>query len=195
MNDVLLVTRKVGEALSACGVNWYVGGSLASSAHGLPRTTQDVDFVAALEPAHVAPFVNMLEADFYVDAAAIHRAITAQRSFNIIHLATMYKADIFVSKNEPFAQEQMRRRQQVLLPMPDGEIAIWFCTAEDTILQKLLWYQKGGGLSDKQWQDIAGVLQTQEKRLDRAYLQHWADALSLRELLDRAIAEAGISLS
>jgi hypothetical protein len=193
MSDVLLVTQKIGAALSACGADWYVGGSLASSAHGTPRATQDVDFVVALQPTHVESLVRALEAEFHIDAFALQRAIASQRSCNIIHLPTMYKADLFVLKDEPFAQEQMRRRLQVALPTPDGEITIWFCSAEDIVLQKLLWYRKGGGLSDQQWRDIAGVLQTQAQLLDQDYLSHWADTLGLRELFDRAVTEAGIS--
>ena len=193
MSDVMIVMQKVAQALSDCSVAWYVGGSMASSAHGTPRTTQDVDFVVALESTHVEPFVTALEADFYLDAIAIRRAIASQHSFNVIHLATMYKADLFVLKDEPFAQEEMRRRQSVTLPTPDGETSLWFCTAEDIVLQKLRWYQKGGGLSDQQWRDIAGVLQAQDKLLDRTYLQHWAVELGLSELLTRAITEAGVS--
>jgi hypothetical protein len=192
MSDVILVTQKIGAALSDCGAAWYVGGSLASSAHGTPRSTQDVDFVVALQLTHVEPLVKALEAEFYIDAFALQRAIASQSSCNIIHLSTMYKADLFVLKNEPFAQEQMRRRLQVALSTPDGEITIWFCSAEDIVLQKLLWYRKGGGLSDQQWRDIAGVLQTQAQLLDQDYLSHWADALGLRELFDRAVAEAKI---
>ena len=105
MGDALLVLQKVAQALLECGIPWYVGGSMASSAYGMLRTTQDVDFVIALEQQHIEPLVRALETEFYLDAVTIRRALFGQRSFNVIHLGTMYKADLFTLKDEPFAQE------------------------------------------------------------------------------------------
>ncbi len=192
MGNALVVLQKVAQALLDCGINWYVGGSMASTAHGVLRTTQDVDFVVALRLEHIDLLVSALESEFYIDALAIRRAIFGQSSFNLIYLGTMYKADIFMLKDTPFAQEQMRRRQQIALPGEEGETIAWVCTAEDIVLQKLLWYQKGGGVSEQQWRDVQGVLQVQAQALDQAYMQHWARELGLTELLTRALVDAGM---
>jgi hypothetical protein len=99
-----------------------------------------------------------------------------------------------VLKAEPYAQEQMRRRRQELLKFAGGEAPIWFCAAEDVVLQKLRWFRKGGGLSTQQWNDLLAVLKVQAERLDFAYLRHWAAQPGLDELHTQALAEAGLSV-
>lgn len=79
--------------------------------------------------------------------------------------------------------------QQYRIGEQDSDGA-FVAAAEDTILQKLLWYRRGHGVSDRQWQDLLGVLRVQRDRLDRAYLDRWATELDLRQLLDEAVAEA-----
>jgi hypothetical protein len=63
-------------------------------------------------------------------------------------------------------------------------------SAEDTVLAKLEWVRAGGEVSDRQWADIVGVLKAAETALDKAYLEHWALALSVPDILARARAEA-----
>lgn len=91
--DAAGITALVTAELNRLGVVHVVVGSLASSLHGLPRSTNDVDIVAALRPEHVEPFVGTLEAGFYVDADMIRDAIRRRSEFNVIHLATMFKVD------------------------------------------------------------------------------------------------------
>ena len=63
-------------------------------------------------------------------------------------------------------------------------------TAEDIVLHKLEWYRLGGGVSERQWQDVLGVFRVQGATLDRAYLERWASDLGVADLLARAIREA-----
>jgi hypothetical protein len=142
---------------------------------------------------HVPALVAAWQAEFYIDDLAVRRAVLAQRSFNVIHLESMYKADVFVLKNEPYAREQMRRRRQEVLKSGSGEFTVWFCSAEDSVVQKLHWLHKGGGGSDQQWRDLTGVLKVQATKLDLAYMQHWAVQLGLSDLLAQALADAGLA--
>ena len=60
------------------------------------------------------------------------------------------------------------------------------------MLAKLQWYRDGGGVSDRQWNDVLGVLKVQGATLDRAYLEEWARELGLTDLLRRALEDAGL---
>jgi hypothetical protein len=193
LSDPISVMVKVARAFEALGVPYMVGGSMASSAHGLQRLTQDVDFVADLKAEHVAALVAALEGEFYIDDPMIRDAIRHRTSFNVIHWETMDKADIFISNGSPWAREEMRRRCPNHPDPSNPEVTIFFSSPEDTVLHKLDWYRQGGGISDRQWSDIQGVLKVQGEALDFSYLRRWAGDLELNDLLDRALDDAGLT--
>lgn len=189
-NDPIAVTLLVIDALDALGVPYLIGGSLASAVHGVLRATLDTDLVADLRLEHAEPLARALGGTFYVDAESIREAVLHQRSFNVIHLETMFKVDVFVVKKRPFHHSQMERRMaQVIATDPDR--TAYVATAEDTILAKLEWYRMGGDVSEQQWRDVLGVMKVQADRLDLAYLRQWAAQLNISDLLERAIKEAG----
>lgn len=192
--DVLEVIRCVSQVFSELGVPYYIGGSVASGQYGLPRSTRDVDFIADLREKQVAPFVAALADDFYVDEQAVLRAVRGRRSFNLIHFETVYKVDIFVSALDAWGQMKMQRRQAKRLAATLDAPEAFISSAEDTVLQKLRWFQSGGGVSERQWDDVLGVLKVQAEALDYAYLQHWARELGLTDLLQRALTDAGRAL-
>lgn len=163
---------------------------MASSFTGIARFTQDADLVAELRPAHAQALASTLEPAYYVDRERIARAIVGRRSFNAIHLATVFKVDVFVAADSAFAREAFERRVEIRVP--DLGRALYFSSAEDIVLQKLQWFTEGGGVSERQWYDLQGVLRLQRQALDLAYLQSWAVRLGLAELLRRALDEAGL---
>jgi hypothetical protein len=95
LGDPLLVVGRIASVLDRLGVRYIVVGSVASSVYGIPRATQDVDLVAELLGKHVTPFAEALSPEFYVDAEMIRDALAHRASFNVVHLGTMFKADIF----------------------------------------------------------------------------------------------------
>jgi hypothetical protein len=190
-SEVFDVTRKVAAAFEVAGIRYFLGGSVASALYGEARSTRDVDLVAAMLPAHVEPFVAALRGEFYADPQAIADAVANRRSFNVIHLDTMVKADIFVFRADPFGRSQFARRVGKQLS-PDHPASIYVASAEDTVLAKLQWYREGGAVSDRQWNDVLGVLKVQGPALDRAYLREWARELQVTDLLDRALDDAGL---
>ena len=103
----------------------------------------------------------------------------------------MLKVDVFVARTDPFSLMQMRRRVLQAVSV-DGQTKFHVASAEDTVLAKLQWYREGGEVSDRQWNDVLGVLKVQGPALDRVYLREWARELKLTDLLDRALDDAGL---
>ncbi len=179
----------VADALDALQITYRVGGSIASSALGVARSTIDVDIVADLGFPHVAPLVARLEVDYYIDADMIREAIHRRSSFNVIHLPTMMKVDVFVVKMREFDRAAFSRVTNERIAEDDTR-TFPLTTAEDIILHKLEWYRIGDGVSERQWDDVLGVMRIQRDLLDRAYLEHWARELGIDDLLQRAWSEA-----
>ena len=186
--DTVHVALQVIEVLEDLGISYHVGGSFASSIHGVPRQTRDLDLAVELNVGHVRGLVSRLEKEFYVDSEMIRSAISRRGSFNIVHLDSGFKVDMFCRKNEFFDRSEFRRRLRKRL-IQDLAREVMVSTAEDTVLRKLQWYKIGGQVSEQQWYDVLGVLKTQDERLDRDYLEYWAGKLDLADLLERALAE------
>jgi len=188
-NEALRTCLDVARVLERLGIPYVVGGSLASSLHGIPRSTNDADLAVELGQEKVRPLVEALEGRYYVDEERARDAVRRQASFNVIELATMFKVDLFVLGAGPLDREELARRQRIELPESGDEVEV--ASAEDTVLQKLHWFRLGRGLSDRQWQDLLGVLQVQGSRLDRQYLDRGAKLLGVEDLLRRALRGAG----
>ena len=187
--DELAALGPLVDLLDALGVEHYIGGSMASSVHGVARTTLDVDVVAALRREHVDRLVRDLGETYYVDAAQIHSAIDQRRAFNLIHLDTMYKVDVFVMRDRPF--DDAARRRTVRRPLAEeGSRMFAIASPEDTILYKLEWYRAGDEASERQWSDVLGVMRVQRDHLDPEYLDRWAGELGIADLVERARGEA-----
>jgi hypothetical protein len=150
LSEPVLVVARIAQALDELGIPYIVGGSLASSVYGIPRATQDVDLVADINLTHVEAFTNALTEEFYVDADMIRDAIQRRASFNVIHLATMFKADVFVLKRDAWSREEMSRSRAEQFDAPGGKVTIRFASPEDTLLHKLVWYRLGNEISDRQ---------------------------------------------
>jgi hypothetical protein len=189
--DIIEVTLKVIKVFEKVGIAYHIGGSLASSAFGMARSTLDVDIVADIKPEQADEIYESLKAEFYVDSEMIINAIQKESSFNLIHLETLFKVDIFPLKRLPFDQQAFSRRLKKAFS-EDASRQIFFATPEDIILRKLTWYKAGEEVSDRQWNDVLGVLKVQGDQLDMIYLKYWARELSVSELLKKAIDESGI---
>jgi hypothetical protein len=182
--DPIMVALDVASTFERLGIPYVAVGSLASSFHGAPRSTDDVDFLVTLSPTSATGLAAALAPHYYVSADALRDAASGPRggSFNAIHAATAVKVDVFVAGDDRFEAERLRKRRPVVI----GRGTLQIDTAEHTILRKLEWYRRGGEVSERQWNDVIGVLRAQGDRLDHDYLRAWAERLGVTDMLDRA---------
>jgi hypothetical protein len=187
MDDTLRAALAAAADLEKLGVCWFLGGSLASSIHGIPRATFGADIMADLRPQHVRPFLRALGEAWYADDGAMQDAIRDRSSFNLIHLETAMKVDVFVPKLRRFDGGDFARSQSLKVEGSDFEVRI--CCAEDIVVAKLEWYRLGGEDSERQWGDILGVLKLNAGKLDLELLRSSAAELGVADLLEKALAE------
>ncbi len=189
--DIVKTLQPVIEAFQQLGIDYYIGGSVASSTYGMPRATMDVDVVSDLWSEHVEHFVQLVEPTHYVSASLIREALQHHTPFNLIHLETMLKVDVFVLRPRSYDQQAFRRRRLDTLD-EEGAVSFYLGAPEDILLHKLECYHSGNRTSEQQWKDIIGILEIQQNALDYSYLQEWAVHLELQDLLLLALKESGV---
>jgi len=185
---------RVLEVLDRLEIPWLIGGSVASSAHGIPRTTLDIDLVVDFPPERIDDFVAELSREFYADAALIRESFARGRAANIIHLGSGWKFDLFPLLTDEYSRVAFSRRVYRAVRGVGGEpIECAVSSAEDTVLRKLDWYRAGSQTSERQWNDLLGVCRTVGAKLDIPYLRRWATFLRLSDLLEALLAESATS--
>ncbi len=182
MNFAELVRIAVG-LLDAAGVPYMVTGSLASTYHGEPRATRDVDVVIDPDgPALERLVAGLLASGFYVDASAARSALADRSQFNAIGPEAA-KVDFIIRRERPFSRAEFDRRKPADLFGSAGFVA----TAEDMIIAKLEWATESD--SERQLRDVRGMLDAGGDSLDRPYIERWVSALGVRDSWNRALEE------
>lgn len=179
------------EVFDRMEIPYEIGGSVASSAHGIPRTTLDIDLVVDLKPEQIGEFAAALRGDYYADPDLIREAFAHNRAANLIHMETAWKFDLFPLRNDEYSRTEFGRRTWRKIK-PDGVHAIECAVVspEDTILRKLEWYRVGGETSERQWNDLRGICKTRGEQLDAAYMRKWARYLKIEDLLAKLFSES-----
>ena len=193
--DILVAVQPIVQAFENLSIDYYIGGSIASSLYGTPRATIDVDMVADIKNSQILPLKVLLQKNYYIDEQMIADAVRRKSSFNLIHLETMIKIDIFIYSDDPYQKSAISRRVKDTLEESDQTVEFYFSSPEDVIINKLQWYEMGERVSERQWLDVVGIIKVQGNSLDKKYLLNWSKRLNLMELLDKAFNEAGVSLS
>jgi len=183
--------KRLLEALEGLGIAYMVGGSLASSIHGIVRATRDIDLVADIREEHIDPLAAELRGGFYADPAFMRECLRRGRMFNLIHHGSSYKFDIYPLSREPFHQSEFARRALAEFRLEGEIVAFYVASAEDTILMKLAWYQSGNRVSERQWGDVLDVVRVKRDLLDLGYLRRWAGPLGVEDLLEEALKAPG----
>ena len=174
--------------LDALRVPFVVVGSTASSARGHPRSTQDIDLIVRIGVLQVERLATALGKEWYAEPDQMRQAIHNGRSFNIIHIPTGWKIDLFPAQTD-FHDCEMQRATLAPVVIDGESVDCPVSTAEDVVLAKLRWYKDGGQVSDRQWRDIGGVI-VANPSLDVDYLRLWAGRLRVTGLMEKALSEA-----
>ena len=176
--DQANLLRQVLEVLEEMEITYMVVGSIASSAYGEPRLTQDIDILVSLTADDAEPLARAFPLpDYYVSLEAVKEAISHGGQFNVIHPASGNKVDFMMAPRDPWGREQLSRRQRVrILPDTEGYTA----SPEDIIISKMKYYRQGG--SEKHLRDITGIVKVSGKDVDFKYIANWAEKLELSEI-------------
>ena len=193
-NEITLALEPLLQVFNELGISYYLSGSFASSALGKARATMDIDMVLNILPSHVKSLVEKLNKIYYIDEQMILDAIKTKSSFNLIHLDTMLKIDAFILAEQLYQQTAFERKVKDKLDDEPNSINIYLCSSEDIILNKLLWFKTGGEVSERQWNDVIGVIKVQNENLDKVYLRNWAEQLQILNLLEQIFSECNINL-
>jgi hypothetical protein len=188
MNSQAQILEEIIGALATTGVRYVIGGSVASSSIGIPRATLDTDVLVEMDRAQVGVLARELGGQWYLDAEFAGNALANRRAFNVIHMPSGFKFDLFPAYS-PFHRAELQRAVTRRLKIDDAIVTCLVATAEDMILAKLSWYREGGEQSDRQWDDVVGMLAT-VKNPDWEHLHRWANDLGVQDLLQRASDEA-----
>lgn len=168
--------RQVCATLEEAGVQYMLTGSLASSIHGVPRSTQDVDIVVAPREEQLATLIEAFQSrGLYVSGEEAASAFRLRTQFNVIDFANGWKADLLLRKEREFSLLEFGRRVEMDLQ----GMRLVVASAEDVLISKLEWAKVGG--SDRQIEDAAGIVRLQGDELDLAYVERWVASLLLQE--------------
>jgi hypothetical protein len=188
MRAMLAAFEQILATLDRLELPYFIGGSVASGNYGFPRMTNDVDIIVDFSAVDIEAFCAQLEPDFYVDCERAKESIETKRPFNAIHRKSIFKFDFFPAQQSAYGKSQMDRRRFAVSAIPALEsLEFAVCSAEDSVLSKLVWFRLGGESSDQQWKDILSILEVQASRLDLDYLNEWSTPLGVKGLLEKAL--------
>ncbi len=183
------VIERLADVLDSLGIRYAIGGSVASALYGTVRFTRDADITVEPFSPVADRLYELLQGEFYISREAMEEALRSHGSFNVIHFETAFKIDLFIQGPREFEGRLLERRRMLRLSDESGR-DVSVVSPEDIILLKLGWFRQTECMSQRQWDDVLGVLAVQGDALDFEYLTTSARELGLEELLNRARAEA-----
>ncbi len=163
MNPSESVMVRVADALEACGIPYLLTGSFASNYYGIPRSTEDADFVLQLTGGVGTQFVQHLGEDFLLEPQLSFETQTGTLRQILSYRKKVFKVELFLLSQDPHDQSRFHRRR----PVQMCDRRLWLASAEDVVVTKLRWAR------DKDKDDVRNVLAVQRDALDWGYIEHW----------------------
>jgi Nucleotidyl transferase AbiEii toxin, Type IV TA system len=166
------------EALEDCGVPYILVGSYSTNAYGIPRSTQDADFVIELGDTSITELARRLNPSIRIDPQMSFETATMTRRYVAEVVGTAFKIEFFLLSDEPHGRERFRRRQLVSALGRQ----VWLPTPEDVIVTKLHWALLANRSKDRD--DARDVIAVQGDKIDWGYVHRWCEQHGTRGLLD-----------
>lgn len=164
--------RSILAVLQELNTPYAIGGSVASSAYGAYRTTNDIAISIKMDLADSEKFIRALTAlGYYVHIDAILDAVIWQTPFNVIDAASGLKVDFFLVGKSPLETSVFERVRTVPIDWESGEEAVMY-SPEDVIIYKLKYFNEGR--MPKHPRDILAMLETHQQTIDLDYISYWA---------------------
>ncbi len=198
--DLTAILFPVMHALHSAGIPSYIGGSIASSLHGMQQSASDIDLVLVQQgngflPAGHAALMT-LQDHYLIDSEELAQHLQGGSSLALIHVETLMKIDLILPQTSSFNKAMQAFVSPSLIdsrypPFP-------LASALEMILWKMVrcaeeWTKRSDGvINDAEWNDILGMLKVQGSLLDRGQLTYWAQSLNVEHLLVLALNDAGI---
>jgi hypothetical protein len=171
----------VAAALDRLGIPCMLVGAFSASFHGIPRSTDDADFLLRLEELPIARVAAALGPDFKVDPQARLETFTLCTYYTINHRDSDFSIDLFLLKDDPHDQSSFTRR----IPVSYSGGTVFLSSAEDLIITKLRWSQ--GGRRQKDITDARNVLAVQQGKLDLQYIRQWCERHGTLALVEKTL--------
>jgi hypothetical protein len=172
------VATLVIDALEALGVEYMLVGSFSSNFYGVPRATDDADFVVQLGQTSISKIAGQLQPGLALDPQSRFETVTATTRYVFQAAGTPFEVELYLLTDDPFDQERFKRRVRVSLLGRETFLP----TAEDVIIMKLLWSERGKRAKDLD--DARNVVLVQGDAIDWDYVHRWCDRHGTRQLLD-----------
>ena len=154
-----------------------IAGGIAAILYGEPRLTQDIDLVVALRPQDASSFsAQFPDAEFYCPPAEVIANEAAREAFghfDVLHLETDARADVYLAGNDALAHRGLATRRVVKL----SGLSVPIAAPEHVILQKLRFRQQGAG--ERHLRDVRAILRVMGSAIDLMALERDADALGV----------------
>jgi hypothetical protein len=193
--DLLTVMLPALQAFDEQNLFWYLGGSIASSLHGMQQMAQDIDLVVNLHSQNLPSLLPLLKQYYIFDEDALQEAVSQRTACSLIHRNTLMKVDLIMARQSAFETALYPRIASYSLDERSPSLPL--ASAVEMILVKLHRYSQDllsrtdGMRDDAEWNDIVGMLKIQEPPFERDFLEEWARNLKITEMLRQALVDAG----
>ncbi len=198
--DLTAMLHPVMQALEHVGISSYLGGSIASSIHGMQQSASDIDLVL-LPPRDdfrlIEAALASLRGQYLVEPEEAAQALQEEASLSLVHLSTLMKVDLILPHTPSFDEAMQARVAPLLIddryaPLPVAsvlEMVVWKLARCANELAR----SSDGVINDAEWNDVLGMLKVQGTTLDLTQLTYWVQNLHAGHLLPRALDDAGLS--